>query len=51
MCYTRGDSQLEPLRTAPIELRRLLTEDSPWARAFRKEIRKYNLVLAFMSEL
>ena len=48
-CCARGDGQLEPLRTPPVELRTLLTDDTPLALAFRKDIRKYNSVLAFTS--
>jgi hypothetical protein len=48
-CCVRGDGQLDALLPVPIELRTLLTEDSPRARAFRKDIRKYNSALAFTS--
>lgn len=48
-CCVRGDGQLEPLTDAPTVLRTLLQDDSPRARAFRKDIRKYNSALAFTS--
>jgi len=46
---SKGDSQIDNLRPPPLELRTLLTHDTPRARAFRKEIRKYNSALAFTS--
>lgn len=48
-CCVRGDAYLEPLRPTPPELRRLLTEDCPEGREFRKNIRAYNSALAFTS--
>ena len=49
LCCSKGDSQIGNLRPPPLELRRLLTDDPLRARAFRKEIRKYNSALAFTS--
>ena len=48
-CCRQGDIHLQQFRNPPGFLRDLLTAENPRARAFRKDIRRYNNAFAFTS--
>ena len=48
-CCVQGDGQLEPPRPVPRALRTLLESQDGRARAFRRDIYRYNSIPAFIS--